>query len=265
MTKARTQQQLKDIIRKLVYRIPRNRQLFLLTRTYADRYLGDNNSEFESDGELKLLQTALPKHGTPLIFDVGANVGSWTRAVLAHNPTAVVHCFEPSPVSFAELSAQTFPPQVVLNQIGLGDQREQRQFQVHADSVISSLYPGYIQRAPDRIVDVQIDTVDNYCAEHGIDRIDYLKIDVEGHDFAVLKGAAAMLSAGKVTYTHFEYGKYWVLARTFLRDVFAFADEVRCDLYKVMPAGLVHVPDYHLDLDKLKLSYFVLRPRQASP
>jgi len=41
-----------------------------------------------------------------------------------------------------------------------------------------------------------VTTVDAYCAAQGIERVDYLKVDSEGHDLAVLQGAAGMLEVG---------------------------------------------------------------------
>lgn len=47
-------------------------------------------------------------------------------------------------------------------------------------------------------VSVEVSTVDDFCAAHGISRIDLLKIDTQGFDLEVLKGAAGALSSGVV-------------------------------------------------------------------
>ena len=47
-------------------------------------------------------------------------------------------------------------------------------------------------------IDVEVDTVDRYCASNGIERIDFLKIDVEGFEEDVLRGATTMLKRKSV-------------------------------------------------------------------
>ena len=48
-------------------------------------------------------------------------------------------------------------------------------------------------------------TLDSYAADNAIERIDLLKIDVEGHEMAALRGAAGLLSEGRVDAIYFEY------------------------------------------------------------
>jgi hypothetical protein len=49
-------------------------------------------------------------------------------------------------------------------------------------------------------------TIDAFCAEHRIERIDYLKIDTEGHDLEVLKGSHEMLSSDRISIVEVECG-----------------------------------------------------------
>src|SRR5438445_13543774 len=59
----------------------------------------------------------------PVIFDVGANHGVWCREVLAVNPRARVHCFEPATSTWEELKRSRLPPNVVCNRLALGAQK----------------------------------------------------------------------------------------------------------------------------------------------
>ena len=84
-------------------------------------------------------------------------------------------------------------------------------------------------------------TVDAYCAAEGIERVDYLKVDAEGHDLAVLQGAAGMLEVG-VRFVQFEFGGGNIDSRTFLRD-FVRLLEPRYRISRVLTDGLEPV-DY---------------------
>jgi FkbM family methyltransferase len=257
-------QSIKDAFRKLVYRLPRSKAFYLMARVYADRYLNDSDHNAITNGEYRLLRAVIPADRPVTLIDVGANRGDWTAAALAHNPQARIHVFEPDPRPFAAMQARSFPPSIRLNAFAVGDERESRTFHRAANSQLNSLYAEEAAARPmETTMTVEIETLDHYCADHGIDQIDYLKVDVEGHDLPVLRGAADMLSQGRIAYAQFEYGPNWVLSRTFLRDAFDFAASVNCTVYKVMPSGLQHHPTYHTQMDSFRLAYFVLRPRGA--
>jgi hypothetical protein len=51
---------------------------------------------------------------------------------------------------------------------------------------------------------IRIDTLDHYCAQQGLDRVDVLKTDTEGYDLQVLKGAEACLRAQRVVFVYTE-------------------------------------------------------------
>ena len=53
---------------------------------------------------------------------------------------------------------------------------------------------------------VRVTTVDAFASANAIDRIDLLKVDAEGHDLNVLRGAAAMLDGGRVAFVLAEVG-----------------------------------------------------------
>jgi hypothetical protein len=67
-------------------------------------------------------------------------------------------------------------------------------------------------------VSARITTGDQFCAQHGFDRIDFLKLDVEGSEYEVLRGFESMLSLGAVDVLQFEYGYVNVLTKHLLRD-----------------------------------------------
>ena len=67
---------------------------------------------------------------------------------------------------------------------------------------------------------IDLCTLDDYCASVGIETIDLLKIDAEGHDHLVLAGAGALLERGAIEIIQFEYNYRWIGARRYLNDAF---------------------------------------------
>lgn len=138
-----------------------------------------------------------------VIFDVGANCGSVTLHFARHHPNAVIHSFEPGTEqrAYLELNVASLP-NVQVHPIGL-----------HSEDQEVPLYFGegntgmasVIQRGVnlDGSEMVQLRAAGAWAAEHGIDRIDLLKIDVEGCEPDVLSSLAHLLPTVKVVY--FEY------------------------------------------------------------
>ncbi len=139
-----------------------------------------------------------------VVFDVGTNIG--TIANWFSNRTKHVHGFEPHPDNLLMTQDQIVLRQtknITLSQLALGS--EPGSLQLHVKSFHGHHSLGDTSASPTvEKIDVQVDTVDRYCKTNAIDRIDFLKIDVEGFEEDVLKGATGMLAEGKVGLVLFE-------------------------------------------------------------
>jgi FkbM family methyltransferase len=173
------------------------------------------------------------------VVDVGANSGSWALAAQEAWPQATVHAFEPSTAMFDELSARV--PGAVRVQAALGDREgEATLYAVPGLSGLSSLHDrdlGAHGMTMTGLETVTVLTLDGYCADQGISRIDYLKIDAEGHDLAVLHGASGLLEAGAIRFLQFEFGGCNIDSRTYLRD-FVRLLEPRYRISRMLADGL---------------------------
>src|SRR5258708_1156157 len=69
-------------------------------------------------------------------------------------------------------------------------------------------------------IEFKMDTIDNFCKINNISNIDFLKIDVEGHELSVLKGAQYMLTNKHIKIIQFEFNSHNVYSRVFLRDFY---------------------------------------------
>lgn len=155
---------------------------------------------------LKLLSKEMSKN--PIVFDVGSNNGQYLGLLLDvfKDLHPIVHCFEPNLIAFEKLQKKYGNrTDVVLNNVALGD------------SVINStLYSSKVGDVQSSMIatgnnqnikeEVKILTLDYYCEEYKINEIDFLKIDTEGYETHVLKGAKKMIVNKKINRIQLEHG-----------------------------------------------------------
>jgi FkbM family methyltransferase len=140
----------------------------------------------------------------PVIFDVGANMGQTLENYAAVFPTATIHSFEPFPESFRNLqeTASRYDG-AVAHELALADAAGERTFFVNPEwHTRNSLLPrpadgrryyrAGAELAP--TLTVRAETLDAFCAEHAVDHINILKLDVQGGETLVLRGAQGLLS-----------------------------------------------------------------------
>ena len=230
---------------------PLNKLLFALSA----RGLGLLNFEDErASGESHLIRRVLPRlirREEPVVFDVGANVGSYAAAVLDRFPRARVHAFEPHPATFITLERRD--SRIVAHRLALGETRGtvtlydrndcagSQQASIYGE-VISELY--HQDPLP---VEVPIDTIDNVVAQQQIEFVDFLKIDTEGHELAVLKGASQTLACGKIGCIHFEFNEMNVVSRVFFRDFRMLLAGYK--FFRLLPSGLLRLGENPLQTE----------------
>src|SRR5205085_11763068 len=85
-------------------------------------------------------------------------------------------------------------------------------------------------------------TLDEFCGQENIDKIDLLKIDAEGHELEVLKGARRMIEQKKVNWIHFEFGEGNVFSRVFFKDYYDTLPGYK--FFRVTAKGLLPLGSY---------------------
>jgi len=244
----------KKLFLKSAIAIPAPRLLYRFCRLYNEAKDGENFGDMTINGEVRFLRSQA--HDCHVLFDVGANRGEWTQHALAATKEARIHCFEPLPSLFRTLLANQFPRRVVCNQLGLSDETGERQM----DPTTTSLYDR--RQNPDGnpgsslTETVRLSTLDEYCAEHGVEQIDLLKLDVEGHELAVLRGGQKMIQEGRIKRIQFEYGPCNIDSRVLLRDLFTFFETLEYDVYKITPRKLVKLRAYDRRLENFQYKNF---------
>ena len=131
------------------------------------------------------------------IFDVGAAFGDTTITFLKSYPEATIYCFEPQKQSFDRLRRRVRKDfnRVKFFNIGLYDKQGFLDFHVASYRDSSSILPLSDSILAQGIYEVDVRkikvmTLDVFIKKHSVDRIDLIKIDVEGVESALLKGGA---------------------------------------------------------------------------
>lgn len=136
------------------------------------------------------------------IFDIGANDGETSESLLTAFPAAQVIAVEPFSDCCKELE-QRFAgnPRIRIENVAMGEKLGEAQLNLYSGNRMNSLLE--LDEDPSNIMAgftktgataVRVDTIDNYCQMHRIPKIDLLKIDTQGYDLNVLRGATTMLA-----------------------------------------------------------------------
>ncbi len=253
----------KKALLRLVIGLPAPRLFYRLCRFYHHTRDSENFGDMTLNGEVRFLRSQAA--ACRVLFDVGANRGAWTRHALDATQDAQIHCFEPLSALYQRLHANRFPERVVCHPVGLSDDVGERPIYVETTSLHNRrLGPADGPSIP-KTETIRLTTLDAYCAEQDIDQIDFLKLDVEGHELAVLRGGQAMIRNEGIRRIQFEYGPFNIYARVLLRDFFAFFQDLPYDIYKITPRRLIPLPAYDPRLENFQYKNFAVLHHSIRP
>lgn len=229
---------------------------FRIARRIVARHQGEGDSHMGRNGELRAFARHRLYGGA--ILDVGANTGEWARAVQRIAPKAPIHCFEPALGSFAKLAGNV--QGATLNNVAVGAQADYLDLHIYSDAAETNTFHAFTGsgQTPVRTQRVEVITLDDYARD--LDAVDYLKIDTEGHELAVLTGAAGLLNDRRVAAIQFEYSGWYIESRTYLRDVWEMLKGY--EICKILPHGVLPLEHYSHELENYRLANYlaILRP-----
>jgi FkbM family methyltransferase len=150
-------------------------------------------------------QFVTPGH---VVVDAGANIGLhalvFSRLV---GPKGRVYAFEPDFLNFVRLEEhllQNRIQNVTAADCALGESQTQAVL-VRDPSDSSRSYLSSAASADGRSTAVSVISLDHFTARKGLERIDFLKVDVEGHEFPLLKGARDLMRRGVIKTMQIEF------------------------------------------------------------
>jgi FkbM family methyltransferase len=167
-------------------------------RTAPDVLVNTGTYEPEESAALKMAAAE-----ARVIFDVGANIGfyslNWATAL---KPGCTIHAFEPVPLTYDRLcrnvELNAFGDKIITSNLALGTAKSVMAMYLpsFSGSSASSLQDLHPEEHSTR-VEVSVDTLDDYFLASGHDRLDFMKIDVEGAELLVLQGGLQTLANHK--------------------------------------------------------------------
>lgn len=196
-----------------------------------------------------------------VVIDVGANRGDFTQAILAAADAAdvrvVVYACEPNPSAVPHLVARfAEEPRVRMVRAAVSD------FEGTAalfDSTAASELASLVKRDRHRKEDppqVAVTTLAALFALHGIERIDFLKLDIEGSELEALRGLDDRLRPTIIRAMLFEYGGTTLDAGHRLRDFYDLLTSRGYHVAKLFPEW-IEVRSYQAQWDNFYYSNWV--------
>jgi FkbM family methyltransferase len=150
------------------------------------------------------------QYSIDVFFDVGANDGGTIRRARHSFRNCRIIAFEPHPMTFQKLTENMRNvPNTELVNLALGSEIADKTMFEYDLSPVNSLLPNsqaavrFAKEA--RQIQVRSTTLDRFCSERRVEQIDVLKIDTQGFEFEVLKGASSMLARQAIKFIYFEF------------------------------------------------------------
>lgn len=184
------------------------------------------------------------KNKKTIFFDVGSNKGEWIDLVcgmLVDSVDYQVHAFEPNPVAYNLLSnkfSKADKNKVILNNTGVSSvAKTATLFDPKGEgSALGSLYDREVFHSwadkPEIIRhQVSLTTLDSYVKTNNIDIINFLKIDVEGHEIEALEGSKVLFENKQVNVGQFEAGGTFKDAGISIKDFIDFFNKYNYGIY----------------------------------
>jgi FkbM family methyltransferase len=181
-----------------------------------------------------LIREHLQKIAYPVVFELGMCDGAHTKMLLSWcGDDPVYYGFEPDPRNVAKIIGNhEIMERIIFFPYAIGHVTKKVALHLSncepgatpAQSSISGFTPVLTQKWPWlwhlRDIKVQCWKLDDFCKENGIDRIDFLWMDVQGAERLVFDGAKKMLPNIKLLWTEYDDGTYYQDSST-LQDILA--------------------------------------------
>lgn len=228
----------------------------------------NGNCNFESNGEKLFVDNLFylfkRSGGRKVVFDIGANVGNYSKMIndraLGSNVDIDLHIFEPTKSCFVRIAERFKNDNFTLNNFGVSDDDGIATIYYDKEgSGLASLYQrnldSYHLELGQR-EEVALRRLDDYIEEKMIPHIDFIKIDIEGHELKAFQGFGKYFRNDFIDYVQFEYGGANLDSHVSLMELYNFFSDRNFKIAKILPNGL-ELRDYRPWMENFVYSNYV--------
>lgn len=232
-------------------------------------YLENNgNANFDVNGEKVFIENLMKSFQNgggerKMIFDIGANIGEYSQMIKDKSKGLEIelHLFEPTKGCFKTISEKFKDDEnICLNNFGASNENaEATIYYDKEESGLASLYQRNLDAYNlelDQSESIQLKRLDTYIEDNNIEHIDFIKIDIEGHELKAFEGFGKYLNSDFVDYIQFEYGGANLDSHSSLMEIYKFLNTRGFKIAKVMSNGL-EIREYSPFMDNFNYSNYV--------
>ena len=200
------------------------------------------------EAEVRFMRRCL--HNDSVFLDVGSATGYYVaQAAGVIGSRGSIHCFEPVPEFFAILEnnvkISNLQVPVFLNPVAVSDTISVATMLVDSGKsrLINTATSGTetdLRKAEGQFIEVRTVTLDHYIREKEIARIDFIKLDIEGHELWGLKGLRNHLESGGRPTILTEVG--WEAQTENREELFSYLESFGYKAYRFRKRRLIPIP-----------------------
>ena len=248
---------MKKLVKRILHRLSgkiRYQRFFQSLHTVAIQGMNyGRGGDFRSSGELfalSYIQKKLTGRKEIVLFDAGANVGDYSLELSKAftNKPVRIYSFEPSKPVYEKMLANVKAAKEIIP-VNLGFSDTEATTNIFTNATLPGMASLYRRRLDHFGISlgqsevIELTTIDHFCRKNNIDEIDFLKLDVEGHEWKVLQGASQKLSEKKIGFIQFEFGGCNIDSKTYFQDFFYLLND-DFHIYRIVEDGLFPIKIY---------------------
>lgn len=133
------------------------------------------------------------------IFDIGGNMGWYSIGLYKAKRLVDIHTFEPIPSTYESLvgNAKINGIKIKINNFGLSNTKQDLKFYFHKEGSGNASAALMNEDRENMVINCHVDTLDNYFQQQGLEKLDFIKCDVEGAEFLTFQGGCQTIEKHK--------------------------------------------------------------------
>ena len=200
-------------------------------------------------GEKHFIKNYFKNNDSGIVLDVGAYIGSYSKLILNITKSVKIYAFEPNPKNFDKLLKNINDKRFKAYNLAVGNY--DGEIKLYDKNKVGSDNTCFNEKI---IVDVynavpveiktEIIKLDSFTIKNNINYIELLKVDVEGYELEVLKGASNLINEKRIKAIQFEFNSMNIYSRVFFKDFYDLLNR-NYNMYRLLPDGLVQINMYN--------------------